>query len=63
VSAKYDWQAADTAIRAAIAEVFAAQRHLNHRKRVNVLSDLAAAEREIQKVRQAVTFQDTEAGQ
>ncbi len=50
----YDWGLADVAIGNALRELFTAQRHGHHRKRVNVLNDLLAAEAEIVKVRRAL---------
>ena len=50
----YDWGLAYVAIRNALRELFAAQRHGHHRKRVNVLNDLLAVEAEIVKARKAL---------
>jgi hypothetical protein len=51
---KYDWHAADVALRDAVRELMQAQRHRNHRKRVNVLNDLLAVECAIRKARKAL---------
>jgi hypothetical protein len=51
----YDWRAAETAVRNAIAELYAAQRHINHRKRVNVLNELIAAEHAVARAYEALT--------
>jgi hypothetical protein len=50
----YDWSAADRAIRNALGAIVAAQRHLAHRKRVNVLKDLIRAEDETAKAFEAL---------
>lgn len=55
----YDWHGADVAIRNALHELFNAQRHCNHRKRVNALNDLLAAEADIVKARQALESSQT----
>lgn len=51
---QYDWHGADVALAHALREIYAAQRHRHHRKRVNVLNDLIAAEASIAKARAAL---------
>lgn len=53
-SEKFDWRAADVALRDALAEVFKAQRHRNHRKRANVLRDIAEAEHALARAYEAL---------
>jgi len=52
--AKYDWRGAESAVRIALVEIFAAQRHIAYGKRVNALNELLAAEAEIAKARRAL---------
>lgn len=52
--ARYDWPAADVAVRAALVRLFAAQWHLAHRDRVPMLIDLVAVENEIVEMRRAL---------
>ena len=53
--ARYNWVAAESAVRNALREISAALLHLSYGKRVNVLNDLLAAEAEIVKVRRALS--------
>jgi hypothetical protein len=55
MKARFDWYAADVAIRFAQSAVFAAARHRNARKRQNVLKDIDAAIYELEKVRRILS--------